>query len=70
MRSLKTTRRIYRRQESQFSPTRYHDYSEAETRDYFIDLLLKEAGWELTEKNFEIESYRHVGFGSAQPTRN
>ncbi len=21
-----------------------HDYSEAETRDYFIDLLLKEAG--------------------------
>ena len=27
-----------------------HDYSEAETRDYFIDLLLKEAGWALTEK--------------------
>lgn len=24
-----------------------HDYSEAETRDYFIDLLLKEAGWDL-----------------------
>jgi len=24
-----------------------HDYSEAETRDYFIDLLLKEAGWSL-----------------------
>jgi type I restriction enzyme, R subunit len=24
-----------------------HDYTEAETRDYFIDLLLKEAGWEL-----------------------
>ncbi|MDD5323137.1 MAG: DUF4145 domain-containing protein [Methylococcales bacterium] len=32
-----------------------HDYSEAETRDYFIDLLLKEAGWELSENNFEIE---------------
>jgi len=32
-----------------------HDYSETETRDYFIDLLLKEAGWELDEKNFEIE---------------
>lgn len=33
-----------------------HDYSEAETRDFFIDLLLKEAGWELEEKkNFEIE---------------
>ncbi|HLN88097.1 MAG TPA: DEAD/DEAH box helicase family protein, partial [Candidatus Limnocylindrales bacterium] len=26
-----------------------HDYSEAETRDYFIDLLLKEAGWALTD---------------------
>src|ERR1035437_5520732 len=25
-----------------------HDYCEAETRDYFIDLLLKEAGWQLT----------------------
>ena len=33
-----------------------HDYSEAETRDYFIDLLLKEAGWQLdSKKNFEIE---------------
>ncbi len=27
-----------------------HDYSEAQTRDYFIDLLLKEAGWPLSEK--------------------
>lgn len=27
-----------------------HDYSEAETRDYFIDLLLKEAGWALDKK--------------------
>ena len=32
-----------------------HDYSEAETRDYFIDLLLKEAGWQLDAKNFEVE---------------
>nr|WP_314625327.1 DEAD/DEAH box helicase family protein [uncultured Janthinobacterium sp.] len=32
-----------------------HDYSEAETRDYFIDLLLKEAGWQVDTKNFEIE---------------
>ncbi|MEO7854937.1 MAG: DEAD/DEAH box helicase family protein, partial [Rubrivivax sp.] len=33
-----------------------HDYSEAETRDYFIDLLLKEAGWQLDpKKNFEVE---------------
>ncbi len=27
-----------------------HNYSEAETRDYFIDLLLKEAGWPLDKK--------------------
>jgi len=26
-----------------------HDYSEGETRDFFIDLLLDEAGWVLTE---------------------
>ncbi|MBC7541291.1 MAG: DEAD/DEAH box helicase family protein, partial [Candidatus Sericytochromatia bacterium] len=26
-----------------------HDYSEAQTRDYFIDLLLKEAGWGLDQ---------------------
>ena len=33
-----------------------HDYSEAETRDYFIDLLLKEAGWKLDpQKNLEVE---------------
>ena len=34
-----------------------HDYSEAETRDYFIDLLLKEAGWPLDKKQdreFEV----------------
>ncbi|MGH7034620.1 MAG: DEAD/DEAH box helicase family protein, partial [Stellaceae bacterium] len=34
-----------------------HDYSEAETRDYFIDLLLKEAGWALDRKRdreFEV----------------
>ncbi|HKY41502.1 MAG TPA: DEAD/DEAH box helicase family protein, partial [Pyrinomonadaceae bacterium] len=27
-----------------------HDYSEAETRDYFIDLLLREAGWLLDKQ--------------------
>ncbi len=33
-----------------------HDYSEAETRDYFIDLLLKEAGWALDEpRDREVE---------------
>ena len=33
-----------------------HDYSEAQTRDYFIDLLLKEAGWVLdAKKNCEVE---------------
>lgn len=34
-----------------------HDYSEAETRDYFIDLLLKEAGWPLSQphdREFEV----------------
>lgn len=28
-----------------------HDYSEAETRDHFIDLLLNEAGWPLDQKH-------------------
>lgn len=35
-----------------------HDYSEAETRDYFIDLLLKEAGWILDkpqDREFEVQ---------------
>jgi type I restriction enzyme R subunit len=33
-----------------------HDYSEAETRKAFIDLLLREAGWSLNPaKNFEVE---------------
>ncbi|HET6912248.1 MAG TPA: DEAD/DEAH box helicase family protein [Rhodanobacteraceae bacterium] len=27
-----------------------HDYAEAQTRDYFIDLLLKEAGWPLDQE--------------------
>ncbi|MCZ7537170.1 MAG: DEAD/DEAH box helicase family protein [Acidimicrobiia bacterium] len=34
-----------------------HDYSEAETRDFFIDLLLAEAGWVLDEprdREFEV----------------
>ena len=34
-----------------------HDYSETETRDYFIDLLLKEAGWALDQprdREFEV----------------
>ena len=32
------------------SQTDGHDYSEASTRSYFIDLLLKEAGWPLDQK--------------------
>jgi type I restriction enzyme R subunit len=33
-----------------------HDYSEAETRRAFIDLLLREAGWQLDAvRNFEVE---------------
>ena len=31
-----------------------HDYCEAETRDKFIDLLLKEAGWQLDGANLEV----------------
>ena len=34
-----------------------HDYSEAETRDYFIDMLLKEVGWTLDQardREFEV----------------
>ncbi len=34
-----------------------HDYSEAETRDYFIDLLLRENGWPLDkscDREFEV----------------
>ncbi len=34
-----------------------HDYSEAETRDYFLDLLLKEAGWpldQLRDREYEV----------------
>lgn len=34
-----------------------HDYSEAETRDHFIDLLLREAGWTLVspqDREFEV----------------
>jgi len=35
-----------------------HDYSEAATRDYFIDLLVKEAGWALAntqDREYEVE---------------
>ncbi len=32
-----------------------HDYSEAETRDYFIDLLLREAGWVFTQPGKDTE---------------
>jgi type I restriction enzyme R subunit len=40
-----------------------HDYSEAETRDYFLDLLLKEAGWLLDQpRDRELEV-------SGMPTR-
>lgn len=45
-----------------------HDYSEDETRDYFIDLLLKEAGWPLDkaqDREFEVSGMPNesgVGF--------
>jgi type I restriction enzyme R subunit len=40
-----------------------HDYSEAQTRDYFIDLLLKEAGWPLDQpcdREFEVSGMPNV----------
>ena len=40
-----------------------HDYSEVETRDYFIDLLLKEAGWPLDQardREFEVGGMPNV----------
>ena len=39
-------------------PTAAHDYNEAATRDLFIDLLLKEAGWALDQprdREFEVQ---------------
>jgi type I restriction enzyme R subunit len=45
-----------------------HDYSETETRDYFIDLLLKEAGWPLDQprdREYEVQgmpNQKGVGF--------
>ncbi|MEK7994385.1 MAG: DEAD/DEAH box helicase family protein [Planctomycetota bacterium] len=45
-----------------------HDYSETETRDFFIDLLLKEAGWPLDQardREFPVEgmpNYQGKGF--------
>ncbi len=45
-----------------------HDYSEAQTRDYYIDLLLKEAGWALNkaqDREFEVSGMPNesgVGF--------
>ncbi|MDB5308094.1 MAG: Type restriction-modification system, restriction subunit [Gemmataceae bacterium] len=41
-----------------------HDYSEAETRDYFIDLLLKEAAWPLDRK--EDREYEVAGMPNTQ----
>ncbi|MCA1298066.1 DEAD/DEAH box helicase family protein [Stappia indica] len=41
-----------------------HDYSEAETRDYFIDLLLAEAGWRLDkpeDREFEVTGMPNGG---------
>ncbi len=45
-----------------------HDYGESETRDYFIDLLLKEAGWPLDQprdREFEVSGMptpKGIGF--------
>jgi type I restriction enzyme R subunit len=41
-----------------------HDYSEAETREYFIDLLLREAGWALDKP--EDREYPVTGMPNAK----
>ncbi len=41
-----------------------HDYSEAETRNYFIDLMLHEAGWALDKA--EDREYEVAGMPNAQ----
>ncbi|QDZ15440.1 DEAD/DEAH box helicase family protein [Humibacter ginsenosidimutans] len=41
-----------------------HDYSEAETRDLFIDVLLNEAGWPLTDAR--DREYRVTGMPNAE----
>lgn len=46
------------KKQNQLIPDNY-DYSEAETRDYFIDLMLKEAGWPLDKP--EDQEYEVVG---------
>ncbi len=49
---------IARAKESNAARPDAHDYSEAQTRDYFIDLLLKEAGWALDQprdREYEVE---------------
>lgn len=43
-----------------------HDYSEAETRDFFIDLLLKEAGWTLDKS--QDREYEVIGMPNAEAT--
>lgn len=42
----------------------HHNYSEAETRDFFIDLMLKEAGWALDKP--EDREYEVTGMPNAQ----
>jgi type I restriction enzyme R subunit len=44
-----------------------HDYSEAETRDYFIDLLLREAGWVFEKPGHDTE-YPVTGMPNSQGT--
>ena len=44
-----------------------HDYSEAETRDLFIDLLLHEAGWPLDQKR--DREYEVTGMPNADGRR-
>ena len=40
-----------------------HDYNEEQTRDYFIDVLLKDAGWALDKP--EDREFKVVGMGAS-----
>ena len=51
------------------APALAHDYGEAATRDLFIDLLLKEAGWALTDardREYAVQGMRKAQGGHGQ----
>ena len=45
-----------------------HDYNEAQTRDYFIDTLLREAGWDLSQPDALEYEVQGMPQGKRSPT--